>query len=77
MEQKQEDTQDLVAKHKELSEKIATIPSEKEMKSEIIELLHKYNDVKDAAQTVIGAIANAKGVTFKSIHQELNLPLDS
>lgn len=37
--------------------------------------LHKYNDIKDACQKVIGRLAEIRGVTFKSIHEEYKLPL--
>lgn len=76
MEEKSKKLSDLLAEHKELSEKLDKIPSENDMKTEIMELTHKYNDIKDAAQTVIGAVANVRGVTIKSVHKELNLPLD-
>lgn len=66
---------DLTAERKELLKTIATIPSEKAMKTEIMDLTHKYNEIKDAAQTVIGVLANIKGVTLKKIHDELNLPI--
>lgn len=65
---------DLTAERKELLKTIATIPSEKTMKTEIMDLTHRYNEIKDAAQTVIGVLANIKGVTLKKIHDELNLP---
>lgn len=78
MEQKSESSKETVeALHRELTQKMDEIPSEKEMKIDRMDLLHKYNDIKDAAQTVIGAIANVRGVTIKSLHNELNLPLDS
>lgn len=51
--------------------------AEDERKKEIIDLLHKYNEIKDAAQVVIGCIANIEKTTVKDIHQHLNLPLDS
>lgn len=45
-------------------------------KKEKIALLHEYNDVKDATQTIIGAVANIDQVTIKSLHLKYNLPLD-
>lgn len=71
-----EKTEGLAAKKKELLDAIESIPSDKAMKTEIMELLHKYNEIKDAAQTVIGALANIKQVTFKRIHEELKVPFD-
>ena len=40
-----------------------------------IELLHRYNDVKDAAQVVLGRLAELTGVTVKSLHLKYDLPL--
>lgn len=51
--------------------------TEEEKKKEIMDLLHKYNEIKDAAQVVIGCIANIEETTIKEVHQRLNLPLDS
>lgn len=50
--------------------------NDKERKLEIMELLHKYNYLKDATQILIGKIAISKGVTCKKVHQLLNLPLN-
>lgn len=74
MEAKDKNLADLESERDELLKKVATIPSEKQMKTELMELTHRYNDVKDAAQEIIGALAHIKGVTYKSIHEELNLP---
>lgn len=54
---------------------VADTPSEKEMKLNLRQLMHEYNEVKDAAQTVIGALANIQCVTLKSLHEEFELPL--
>ncbi|XP_043290052.1 DNA repair protein SWI5 homolog [Venturia canescens] len=43
---------------------------------ETMNLLHEYNEIKDAAQKVLGAIANMQGVTIASLHKEYNLPID-
>jgi D-hexose-6-phosphate mutarotase len=42
---------------------------------EIMELLHEYNDIKDATQIVIGALATMRRVTVASLHEEFDLPL--
>lgn len=44
---------------------------------EIIKLLHEYNNIKDATQIVLGALANLEGVTIKQMHLKYGLPLDS
>lgn len=41
-----------------------------------IELLHRYNAVKDAAQAVIGVLANHKQCTVAALHREYGLPLE-
>lgn len=38
-----------------------------------MKLLHEYNDVKDAAQTVIQYLANVQGTTIGAIHRRLQL----
>lgn len=38
-----------------------------------VQLLHQYNDIKDAAQIVINHVANMEGTTVKEIHDRLNL----
>ncbi|XP_055607981.1 DNA repair protein SWI5 homolog [Uranotaenia lowii] len=43
----------------------------------MMDLLHKYNDIKDATQKVLGALAVLEGVTVKEMHEKYNLPLDS
>ena len=37
-----------------------------------IDELHHYNDIKDAAQIVMGRIADIDQVTFKEVHQRYN-----
>lgn len=41
-----------------------------------MELLHKYNDIKDATQVIINRLANIEQVTVAEIHKRYNLPLD-
>lgn len=42
---------------------------------EIMDLLHEYNNIKDATQVVLGALATMRGVTVASLHEEFDLPL--
>lgn len=42
---------------------------------ETIELLHEYNDLKDATQIVLGALATMKGVPVRSLYTSYNLPI--
>lgn len=41
-----------------------------------MELLHKYNDIKDATQVIISRLANMEQVTVAEIHKRYNLPLE-
>lgn len=77
MDHKETETHDFETQKMDLVKAVASISSENAMKIKIMELTHKYNETKDAAQTVIGALANIKGVTFKSLHDELNVPSES
>lgn len=78
MASKQQQTlQDLLDQEKRLAEKCSRISDDEDaMKKRTINQLHIYNEIKDAAQTVIGAVANIRGDTIKKIHKELNLPSD-
>ncbi|KAJ3877129.1 DNA repair protein [Lentinula edodes] len=40
-----------------------------------IKLLHRYNEAKDAAQMLIGRLANLKETTVRQIHNDLDLPI--
>lgn len=74
MDKKDTEIEDLERERAELVKNIANIPSEKAMKTDLMDLTHKYNETKDATQTVIGALAHIKGVTFKSLHEEFKVP---
>ena len=39
-----------------------------------IDLLHRYNDVKDVAQIVMGRLAELDSVTVKSLHEKYGAP---
>lgn len=76
MNRTEEKREDLIAEREKFVALIASISTEKAMKKDLMDLTHKYNETKDAAQTVIGALANVKGVTFKSLHEELKVPIN-
>ena len=40
-----------------------------------IDLLHRYNDIKDIAQIVMGRLAELEGVTVRSLHQKYGVPI--
>lgn len=43
---------------------------------EIMDLLHKYNDIRDATQTLIGAIAVTNRTTVKNLYQHYGLSME-
>lgn len=38
-----------------------------------VELLHRYNEIKDATQVVIQHIANMEGITVTEVHRRMGL----
>ena len=70
-----------LSKHEmELDREIASLQSEGFMVEELdrqIDLLHRYNDIKDVAQMVLGRLAELEGVTVKSLHEKYDAPLCS
>lgn len=68
----------LNAINKSLQQTLAEIEvadSKDQRKKEVMNLLHEFNEVKDAAQIVLGALANLEGKTFKEMHLQYHLPL--
>lgn len=61
---------------KELAKYQSTQTSDEQRKIEIMELLHRYNEIKDGTQIIIGALANIDNITIKSVHEKFNLPMD-
>ncbi|XP_017955427.1 DNA repair protein SWI5 homolog [Drosophila navojoa] len=45
-----------------------------QQKQKHMQLLHEYNNLKDATQTVLGVLAHAKGLPMKDMHKIYNLP---
>lgn len=70
--------QELQAKNLELKSTLNKYPkmSEDERKMQIRNLVHNYNEMKDAAQIFIGALANIDGLTIRRVHENLLLPLE-
>lgn len=40
---------------------------------ELVDELHRYNEIKDMTQAVIGSLATLQGVTCAQVHHEFNL----
>ena len=69
---------DLRKRETELDEEIGKLQAEGLVIEELdhqIDRLHRYNDIKDAAQIVMGRLAELTGVTVKSLHLKYDLPL--
>ena len=47
--------------------------TENERKRERIDLLHKYNDTKDHAQRILGALAELEGVSTNVLYKKMNI----
>lgn len=57
---------------KELDKNILILESNNNEKA-LVEELHRYNDIKDMSQSLIGSLATLKGVTSSLIHQEFDV----
>ena len=54
-----------------LKKKLENIKKEKNNKK--VEHLHKYNEIKDTAQNILGAIANNKNIPIKELYKEKDI----
>lgn len=66
----------LLSTEKTLNREIAELIVQKERyrsAEEIMNLLHAYNDIKDATQIIFGAVASVKKVDVASLHEEYGL----
>nr|XP_014293965.1 DNA repair protein SWI5 homolog [Halyomorpha halys] len=43
---------------------------------ELLDELHRYNDMKDMTQSVIGTLANIQGNTIAKVHEQFNVISD-
>lgn len=68
----QEDEQ-LYELEKSLDVELENLKKQKKEKDKIMKALHRYNDIKDATQIVLGRLAIIEGVTVAEIHQNYNL----
>ncbi|KAJ2366892.1 swi5-like zinc finger protein [Coemansia sp. RSA 2611] len=53
-----------------------TVEQARKLNDQNIDRLHRYNDIKDAAQTLFGKLAELKGQTVKEIYGEYGVGLD-
>ena len=69
---------DLTKQEANLDEEIAALKDSGFQVEELqdhIENLHRYNEVKDAAQIVLGRLAELEQVTLKEMHQKYQVPV--
>lgn len=67
----------LLLLEEELDEELSKLRTELDSvpsKQTTMNYLHEYNNIKDAAQVVLGALATMREVTIASLHKEYNLP---
>ncbi|XP_045765192.1 GPN-loop GTPase 2 [Maniola jurtina] len=65
--------QSLYAKLLEAENRLDQLLRNDSVKPVKVQLLHQYNDIKDATQVVIGHIANIEGTSISEIHKRMNL----
>lgn len=65
--------QQLYVKLLETEKKLDQLLKNESIKPIQVELLHQYNDIKDATQVVIGHLANIEGTSVSEIHKRMNL----
>ena len=72
------DNKEREEKIKQLIEKRKKLDNLKRKKhqSELIKVLHKYNDLKDLSQDLLGRIAIKKNITVKELYTELDISPD-
>lgn len=66
---------DLLRRLHTIRQKLHSLPTAEQTRHETIDLLHRYNQVKDATQAVVGVVADYKQCTVAAVHRDLDLPL--
>ncbi|CAH1731067.1 DNA repair protein SWI5 homolog [Aphis gossypii] len=64
---------DLHELNKSLDIELEKLKKKKKEKDDIMKALHKYNDIKDATQEVLGRLAILEGVTVAEMHRKYDL----
>lgn len=74
---KDPDHQKLLKEARELDEKIKSFNlTDKQRKLERVELLHNYNETKDNAQLILGALAELESVSTGVLYKRMNLKFE-
>ncbi|XP_033215269.1 DNA repair protein SWI5 homolog [Belonocnema kinseyi] len=77
-EKEEEEYFKLVKLEEELDDELSKLKTELDLapsKETTMNYLHEYNNIKDATQVVLSALATMREVTIASLHQEFNLPI--
>lgn len=61
------------AEEENLKQKLNTLLHAAAERTKIMEALHEYNDIKDAAQVVLGQLATFHNVTVMKMHEKYDL----
>ncbi|KAJ2851231.1 swi5-like zinc finger protein [Coemansia brasiliensis] len=59
-----------------LEESWLTVEEARRLNDQHIDRLHRYNDIKDAAQKLFGKLAELKGKTVKEIYEEYQVDIN-
>ncbi|KAJ2516290.1 swi5-like zinc finger protein [Coemansia sp. RSA 2049] len=59
-----------------LLESSLSLDEARRMNEEHIDLLHRYNDIKDAGQILFGKLAELKGKTVKEVYMDYGVSLE-
>lgn len=71
------DHQKLLKEVRELDEKIKSFNlTDNQRKLERVELVHNYNETKDNAQRMLGALAELECVSTSVLYERMNLKFD-
>lgn len=68
-----EDINSLSLQEKDLDSKIEDLQKKNMDRLQIMDALHYYNDLKDAAQIVLGRLACLEGTTVAHIHHQFGI----
>lgn len=75
---KEVECQNLIREACELDKKIKSFNlTEEDRKSERVKLLHNYNETKDHAQRILGALAEVELISIPKLYKQMNLSFDN
>ena len=66
----------LIELHQYLLEQVATDDGSERLLTEHLDRLHRYNQIKDSAQILLGVLANIRGVCCRDLYPKFALKID-